>query len=75
MTTEKKSTEPKAKALPAAAALTTAPGRFGARSYAAGIIIEGVPLDVVEARAWLEADAAKVREARRAGAAVVRYRG
>ena len=72
MTTEKKPAEQKAKALPA---LTTAAGRFGARTDAAGVIIEAVPADVLQAQAaWLNADTDKVRAAREAGAATVRYR-
>ena len=70
-TTPKKVTEPKSMA-----ALTVGPGRFGPVAYAGGVIIEGLPAAVVEANAaWLDADPAKVREARRAGAAVVRYQG
>ena len=68
-TPRKKAAEPKS-----GTALTLGPGRFGPVSYAAGVIIEGLPPVVAESPpAWLEVDAAKVREARRAGAAVVRY--
>lgn len=53
--------------------LTTSTGRFGARTHSAGIIIEGVPVGLADA-SWMETDPGKVREARRAGAAVVHYR-
>lgn len=69
-TTERKKIKPPANAV---TVLTTSPGRFGARSHCAGIIIEGVPVGLADA-SWLESDPGKVREARRAGAAVVHYR-
>lgn len=68
-TPRKKAVEPKS-----GTALTLGPGRFGPVGYAGGVIIEGIPPAVAESPpAWLEVDSTKVREARRAGAAVVRY--
>lgn len=71
MTTNRKTqAEAKPKAV---AVLTTRAQRIGHRGYASGIIIEGVPADAVDP-AWHEADPAKVREARKAGAAVIQYK-
>lgn len=68
-TAPKKAAEPKSTAV-----LTLGPGRFGPVAHAGGVIIEGLPVAVAEANAaWLEVDPVKVRDARRAGAAVVRY--
>lgn len=63
----KPSAEPKALSV-----LTTKPGRYGARGFASGIIIEGIPAGWVN-QAWQDADPTAVRDARRAGAAVVRF--
>lgn len=68
-TTRKNPVDEKPKAV---AVLTTAPGRYGARGFVAGIIIEAVPAGWINA-AWQDADPDVVREARRAGAAVVRF--
>lgn len=58
------------------AVLTLAEGRIGAYGYERGLIIEQVPPDVATANApWLEADPAKVRAARAAGADAVQYTG
>lgn len=58
------------------AVLTLDGGRIGAYGYERGLIIERVPPDVAAANAaWLEADPAKVRAARAAGADVVQYAG
>lgn len=69
-TTRKTPTEAKPKAV---AVLTTRAQRIGHCSYASGIIIEGVPAGAVNP-VWQEADAGKVREARKAGAAVLQYK-
>lgn len=68
-TTRKAQAEVKPKTV---AVLTTRPWRSGPRSFASGIIIEGVPADAVDL-AWQDADAANVRVARKAGAAVILY--
>lgn len=52
--------------------LTTRPWRSGPRGFASGIIIDGVPVDAVDPL-WQDADAANVRAARKAGAAVILY--
>ena len=70
-TTRKASAEAKPKTV---AVLTTRPWRSGPRSFASGIIIEGVPADAVDP-AWQDSDAANVRAARKAGAAVILYQG
>lgn len=53
--------------------LTTRPWRLGPRGFASGIIIDGVPVDTVDPL-WQDGDAANVRSARKAGAAVILYR-
>ena len=68
-TTRKASAEAKPKTV---AVLTTRPWRSGPRGFASGIIIEGVPVDAIDL-AWQDPDAANVRAARKAGAAVIRY--
>lgn len=73
MSAPRKTVETPATPLPKAlAVLTTAAGRYGPCSYASGIIIEGLPAGLLD-ETWQNADAAAVRAARRAGAAVVRY--
>ena len=68
-TTLKASSEAKPKTV---AVLTTRPWRSGPRGFASGIIIEGIPAGWVN-QAWQDADPTAVRDARRAGAAVVRF--
>lgn len=53
--------------------LTTRPWRLGPRGFAGGIVIEGVPVDAVDP-VWQDCDAANVRAARKAGAAVLQYK-
>lgn len=54
--------------------LATANGQAGAYGYSRGIILTGVPVDLVEVHAWMSADAAAVTAARAAGADVVPFR-
>lgn len=69
-TTRKALAEAKSKTV---SVLTTRPWRLGPRGFASGIVIEGVPVDAVDP-VWQDADAANVRTARKAGAAVLQYK-
>lgn len=56
--------------------LTTAEGKVGPYGYSRGIILTAVPADLVNVHAaWMNADAAVVKAARAAGAAVVPFKG
>lgn len=56
--------------------LTVAAGTIGPYGYTSGLLIEGVPPEMVAGNSsWLEADPQKVAEARAAGADSVPYRG
>ena len=56
--------------------LTVAAGTIGPYGYTSGLLIEGVPPEMIAGNSsWLDADPQKVAEARAAGADSVPYRG
>lgn len=59
-----------------ATVLTTSAGSLGPFGYAAGLLIEDVPMDAIQANTqWMTPDAAEVEAARADGTPAVPYRG
>lgn len=54
--------------------LVTANGQVGAYGYSRGIILTGVPADLLQVHAWMSTDTAAVKAARATGADVVPFR-